>query len=169
VTFKTCEVLPKPATRCPPLGAPPPTPPAVRSQAEVAIALPSSLLSPPAPLWAFLALYPEPAAGSGCASISSAHDPSAAICEFSSDSIWVRWDMPTLIRKEVAQRHLLHLLLGSCSRKVSVPCQRARCASIAPSSHNHCLNPNPHSVYSRSVCTYPYLRSESSRAVRAWL
>lgn len=68
-------ILPKPGTR------PPPTPPAERSQAEVFKALLPS--SPPAPLCAFLALYPEPEAeGSGCASISSAHEPSAAMCEF---------------------------------------------------------------------------------------
>jgi len=46
------------------------------------IALPSSLLSP-APLRAFLALDLEPAAGSGCASISSAHDANATTRELS--------------------------------------------------------------------------------------
>jgi hypothetical protein len=126
VVLEDFVVLPKPATRCPPV-LPPPTPPAVRSQAEVAMALPSSLLSP-APLWAFLALYPEPAAGSGCASISSAHDPSAAICEHSSEEHWWEWGMRTLVRQEVAQRHLLNLLLGSCNRRVSV---LYRCAIIA--------------------------------------
>jgi hypothetical protein len=40
------KILPKPATRCPALLLAPPTPPAVRSQAEVFKALPSSLLSP---------------------------------------------------------------------------------------------------------------------------
>lgn len=107
------ESSPKPGTR------PPPTPPAERSQAEVLRALLPS--SPPAPLWAFLALYPEPEAeGSGCASISSAHDPSAAACKRPCSSTGCRWGMRTLIRQEVAQGHLLHLLLGSCRMLVSL-------------------------------------------------
>ena len=156
---EVCRILPKPATRCP-LGAPPPTPPAVRSQAEVAMALPSSLLSP-APLWAFLALYPEPAAGSGCASISSAHDPSAAIIvSFRPVGIPFRsrWGMRTLVRQEIAERHLFHLLLGCCRVRVSPcscnRCSRECCAVFRPCSRC-CYPQTPCHAKSRGICTYP--------------
>ena len=127
-------VLPKPATRCP-LGAPP-IPPAVRSQAEEAMALPSSLLSP-APLCAFLALYPEPAAGSGCASISSAHDPSATFCELSSDGAFgqggmcVHWSARKSPSAIFSAFFLGATINSQCPVKMRSP--RRRCARI-PSS-----------------------------------
>ena len=158
-------VLPKPATRCP-LGAPP-IPPAVRSQAEEAMALPSSLLSP-APLCAFLALYPEPAAGSGCASISSAHDPSATFCELSSVGASVKVGCAYIGQPGNHPAPSSRPSSWELQSMVSVRSKCARCAGAAPESHVACGGPQtPCPVYSRSVCTYPCLRLFGSRAVRA--
>jgi hypothetical protein len=161
-------VLPKPATRCP-LGAPP-IPPAVRSQAEEAMALPSSLLSP-APLCAFLALYPEPAAGSGCASISSAHDPSAAFCELSSDGASVKVGCAYIGQPGNHPAPSSRPSSWELHKTVSVRSKCARCAAAAPKSHHRCPQPTNAlpSIYSRELCTYPCLRLFGSRAVRAWL
>ena len=81
-----------------------------------------------------------------------------------------RWDVRTLVRQEISQRHLLDLLLGSYGEQ-SVSGQ---IALVAPALRQNpmiaALNPQtPCPAYSRSVCTYPCLRLLSSRAVRAWL
>lgn len=131
-------VLPKPATRCP-LGAPP-MPPAERSHAEEAMALPSSLLSP-APLCAFLALYPEPAAGSGCASISSAHDPSATFGELSSVGAWVKVGCAYIGQPGNHPAPSSRPSSWELRRTVSVRSTCARCAGAAPKSHNRSPQP----------------------------